>query len=122
MERGQTHLFTEYPKTFKENLMYCSNCGKETPPQAFVCPNCGVSLNNNQPVRQDDSKDWLTTLLLCIFTGGFGVHRFYTGHTTIGIIQLFTGGGCGVWALIDLIQIATDSYRDANGNPLVRKN
>ena len=110
----------KYPKTLKENLMYCSNCGRETPPQASVCPNCGANLNNNQPVRQDDSKDWLTTLLLCIFTGGLGIHRFYTGHTTIGIIQLLTAGGCGVWALIDLIQIITDSFVDANGNPLVK--
>jgi len=31
-------------------------------------------------------KDWLTTLLLCLFTGTIGGHRFYTGHTGIGVI------------------------------------
>lgn len=63
-------------------------------------------------------KDWLTTLLLCIFVGIFGVHRFYTGHIAIGIIQLLTAGGCGIWTLVDLIMIVTDNYKDANGLPL----
>jgi TM2 domain-containing membrane protein YozV len=65
--------------------------------------------------------DWLTTLLLCFFLGGLGVHSFYTKKTGIGIAQLLTLGGCGVWALIDLIMIITESYRDGNGNPLVRR-
>ncbi|GAB1429342.1 hypothetical protein MASR2M18_01730 [Ignavibacteria bacterium] len=70
----------------------------------------------------DEQKDWLTTLLLAIFLGGLGVHRFYTGHIGIGVAQLLTLGGCGIWSLIDIIQIATGSFKDANGEPLVRKN
>jgi TM2 domain-containing membrane protein YozV len=66
-------------------------------------------------------KDWLTALILCIFLGVFGVHRFYTGHIAIGLIQLFTGGGCGIWWLIDLIMIATGSYTDSDGLPLLRR-
>lgn len=66
-------------------------------------------------------SDWLTALLLCIFTGGLGIHRFYTGHTVIGLIQLFTLGCCGIWTLIDLIMIATGSFKDSNGNPLIRR-
>ncbi len=66
-------------------------------------------------------KDWLTTLLLAIFLGSLGIHRFYTGHTTIGILQLITLGGCGIWALIDIIQIATGNFRDAQGRELVRR-
>ncbi|MEI7620836.1 MAG: TM2 domain-containing protein [Candidatus Falkowbacteria bacterium] len=81
---------------------------------------CGVPLQGI-PIANIESKDWLTTLLLCIFLGGFGIHRFYTGHTVIGVIQLLTFGGCGIWVLIDLIMIITDSYTDANRNHLVRK-
>ena len=67
----------------------------------------------------DEGKDWLTTLLLAIFLGGFGVHRFYTGHIGIGIAQLLTLGGCGIWSLIDIIMIATGSFKDAEGNALI---
>ncbi|HVB59960.1 MAG TPA: TM2 domain-containing protein [Ktedonobacteraceae bacterium] len=63
-------------------------------------------------------KDWLTTLLLCIFLGWLGVHRFYTGHTAIGVVQLLTAGGCGIWTLVDLIMIITDNFKDSNGLPL----
>ena len=69
---------------------------------------------------QVGQKDWLLTLLLCLFLGVFGIHRFYTGHIGIGLIQLFTFGLCGIWTLVDLILIATDHYKDANGLPLRR--
>jgi TM2 domain-containing membrane protein YozV len=67
---------------------------------------------------EKDSEKFLVTILLCWFLGYLGVHRFYTGHTVIGIIQLLTVGGCGIWVLIDLIILATGSYKDAQGNPI----
>ena len=67
-------------------------------------------------------KNWLTTLLLCIFLGGLGVHRFYAGKIGTGILQLITVGGCGIWTLVDLIMIITGSFTDKDGNPItVRK-
>jgi TM2 domain-containing membrane protein YozV len=66
-------------------------------------------------------KDWLTTLLLAIFLGGLGGHRFYTGHTGIGVAQLLTLGGCGIWSLYDIIMIAMGNFRDAAGQPLLKK-
>jgi len=66
-----------------------------------------------QPIGMQ--KDWLTTLLLCIFVGFLGVHRFYTGHIAIGVVQLLTFGGCGIWWIVDLIMIATGTYTDSNG-------
>lgn len=67
-------------------------------------------------VRSD--KSFLAALLLALFLGGFGVHRFYLGYTGTGVIQLLTCGGCGIWALVDTIMIAAGSLTDVNGLPL----
>lgn len=71
-------------------------------------------------MADDQPKEWLTTLLLCIFLGGLGVHRFYTGYTKEGIIQALTCGGCYIWLIIDLVNIITQKYVDAQGRPLVK--
>ena len=61
-------------------------------------------------------KSQLVALLLCIFVGVLGIHRFYLGYIGIGIIQLLTTGGCGVWALIDLIMIITGDLKPKDGD------
>ena len=66
-------------------------------------------------------KNWLATLLLCLFLGGIGVHRFYVGKVGTGILQLITLGGCGIWTLIDLIMIITGSFTEENGTIKVDK-
>lgn len=60
-------------------------------------------------------KEWLITLLLSLFLGTLGVHRFYVGKIGTGILQLITLGGCGVWTLIDIIIIATGKFKDKDG-------
>jgi hypothetical protein len=103
----------------KGGKRFCQSCGAETNPAAEVCIKCGVRLATGQTAGE--GKDWLTTLLLCIFVGAVGIHRFYTGHTAIGVVQLLTLGGCGIWTVIDLIMIATGSFKDKDGNPLIKK-
>ena len=71
-------------------------------------------------VGPDAPKDWLVALLLSIFVGYFGVDRFYLGHVGMGLLKLFTFGGCGIWWLIDVILIATGTLRDSRGRALVK--
>ncbi len=69
--------------------------------------------------QQTSDKDWTTLLILSILLGGLGVDRFYAGHIGLGVLKLLTVGGCGIWALIDIIMVATGKFTDADGLPIV---
>lgn len=103
-------------------MPFCHSCGAEVNENAVVCVKCGVAVNNtaagSAQFGQVSDKDWLVTLLLALFLGYLGVHRFYTGHTAIGVVQILTLGGCGIWTLIDIILILTGAYKDSDGRPL----
>ena len=51
-------------------------------------------------------KSTTTMVMISIFLGGLGVDRFMLGQTGAGIGKLLTGGGCGLWWLIDLFSIS----------------
>ena len=57
------------------------------------------------------------TLLLCLFLGGFGAHRFYVGKsgTAVALLILTFCGFGGLWAFIDLIMILAGSFTDNYG-------
>lgn len=96
---------------------FCPNCGGETNPAAVVCVRCGVGLSRPMPPTISTSgKSRLAAGLLGIFLGGFGIHRFYLGYTTLGVVELLvTIFTCGAGILIIAGSTITT---DADGNPL----
>ena len=58
-----------------------------------------------------------TMILISFFLGGLGIDRFLMGYSNWWL-KLITLGGCGIWALIDLIRIITGSMKMADGRDL----
>jgi len=62
----------------------------------------------------------VVVLLLCLFVGWLGVHRFFVGKIGTGVLQLCTLGGLGIWAFIDLILIICGEFKDKSGRKILR--
>ncbi len=78
-------------------------------------------------MHQNPPKQLLVGILLGLLLGAFGAHNFYLGYTGRAVAQLLItvltfGLGAiitGIWALIEVIMMATGSLPDAEGRPLV---
>jgi TM2 domain-containing membrane protein YozV len=104
--------------------MFCPNCGKENEANAGFCANCGAILSSEPekigkvalPVSMKDKG----TLIFCSHFGALGIDRFYRGQVGLGILKLLTMGGCGIWALIDLLTYELGSLvTDSEGKLIV---
>ncbi|WP_345147635.1 TM2 domain-containing protein [Arthrobacter ginkgonis] len=95
---------------------------QQVPPQGYGQPYPNYQLPSEQ-------KSKLVAGLLGIFLGGLGIHRFYLGYTTIGVIQLlltvvvgiFTFGLVALWGFVEGIMILCGAQvfrADAKGVPL----
>ena len=103
-----------------------------TPPVPYQQPtivinNVNTNTNTNTNVNRAEGygpaashKSKMVALILCIFAGYFGIHRFYAGKIGSGILYLFTGGlFCFGW-IYDIIKIASGTFRDGNGRPIIK--
>ncbi len=102
----------------------CGYCGyvKKTVVQAadWVMPRQQAPVNkpvygNTGTIPGISKKSKTVALMLCIFLGVFGVHRFYVGKVGTGILYLLTFGLGGIGWIVDIICIAIDSFNDEFG-------
>jgi hypothetical protein len=118
----------EPPAAENVEAVYCTQCGAPMGADDRHCGGCGWdSLHPEQaaPTRARDSGpasrfNRLTALLLCLFLGPFGVHRFYVGKIGTGLIWLVTLSFLGLGSVYDLVMISTGEFTDADGRRLTR--
>jgi TM2 domain-containing membrane protein YozV len=82
----------------------------------------------NSPSKGDprDGKGWVLSLVLCVLLGVLGIHRFYLGYTSIGLVLCIIGavsilynlntllGLLFIWSLIDFVRILTYKLEPKN--------
>ena len=84
---------------------------KQKVEEQFSESTSNVSDNKTKPAKDGGSDDKLILILLWLFLGIFAAHRWYKGKPVgWNILFILTVGGCGVWAIIDLINIITDKF------------
>lgn len=103
---------------------FCEFCGNEVAIDAVICPKCGKQIEklkseenysnpqviinnniNNSNFKSRKKCDKPTALLLCIFLGTFGGHKFYEGKSGMGVLYILTFGLFGIGIVIDFISI-----------------
>lgn len=117
----------------QKDVKYCKHCGAVIASDCVVCPKCGRQVeelqreqaqaaqpqivinnsNNNSNVNTNmnggpvvvmgRAKNKWVALLLCIFLGYLGIHKFYEGRVGWGLLYLFTVGLGGIGWIIDCI-------------------
>lgn len=108
---------------------FCEFCGNKVVIEAVMCPKCGRQLeelkteesNSNSQVIINNTNingvsnygrkqcDKWISLLLCVFLGFLGGHKFYEGKVGMGVLYIFTCGLFGVGIIVDLISILCKS-------------
>lgn len=62
-------------------------------------------------------KDPTVSMVLSVLLGGLGADRFYIGNPGLGVLKLITGGGFGIWWIVDMC-IIMDKTKKANKKEL----
>lgn len=90
-----------------------------TPPMPD--PNYAQGSPNPQPQKKS-SRSKIAAGLLGIFLGGWGIHNFYLGKTSMGVIQivvtLVTCGIGSLWGFVEGIMCLCGQVTDVDGLPL----
>lgn len=83
-------------------LTACPECQNKISDAAPACPHCGRPIKANAP----KTKSRGTAILIALFLGGIGGHRFYLDRTLSGILYL---GLC--WTLVPALLAVAEVFR-----------
>ena len=93
-------------------LVKCAECGKDVSDAARSCPNCGFSSG-----AFSGTKSKGLAIVLALFLGGLGIHKFYLGKIGLGFLYLifFWTFIPAILGVVDAIVLATRSEREFSG-------
>lgn len=126
-QRGNTNMSAQWevmipgasdPQVDTATLQVWAMAGRLKPNTLVKEISTGVTYTAAQIPGVFSEKQFVTALILSILLGPLGIDRFYTGHVGLGVGKLLTAGGCGIWAIIDIILFATRKVNDTDGRPL----
>ncbi|MBV0924338.1 NINE protein [Halomicroarcula limicola] len=85
---------------------YCRSCGVVIDASANFCPDCGASqggVEGSAATAATSEKDRVTAGIFALLLGSFGVHHFYLGNTTFGVLYLclFWTGLPGIAGIVE---------------------
>lgn len=89
--------------------MYCENCGAEIAKEAYVCPKCGVKVNNNQTNAEDKPNMALNIVsLLLLPILGIILYFVWRKETPIKAKSILTYAliGWGISFVLNLIAMS----------------
>ena len=66
-------------------------------------------------MSEKSEKSGVVFLILMLCVGYLGIHKFMVGNTTMGIVYILTWGLFGIGTIIDIINLLTGKYLDADG-------
>lgn len=100
------------------DAVLCTKCGRQieeiktTQPNVIINndnssknTNANVNKNTNMVGYMGKPRSKTVAILLCLFLGYLGAHKFYEGKTFMGIIYFFTLGLFFIGVIIDLIAL-----------------
>lgn len=126
-QRGNTNMSAQWevmipgasdPQVDTATLQVWAMAGRLKPNTLVKEISTGVTYTAAQIPGVFSEKQFVTALILSILLGPLGIDRFYTGHVGLGVGKLLTAGGCGIWAIVDIILFATRKVNDSEGRPL----
>lgn len=71
----------------------------------IVINNTNTNMNQNIAGYLPKPKNKWVALLLCIFLGFFGAHKFYEGKIALGVVYIFTGGLFFIGVIVDFFSL-----------------
>ncbi|MCR5123544.1 MAG: TM2 domain-containing protein [Ruminococcus sp.] len=117
MQSGQPQKFCKWcASAVAYDAVVCPSCGRQIEELKQSQPNMGMNMGQPQVVINNNNnngipygympepygtKDKGLALLLCLFGGFLGLHKFYEGKIGMGILYLLTGGLCAIGAIVD---------------------